>query len=185
MNDDQQTDEQLMQMVKNDHLDAANQLFLRYKSRIFGFFRQLTGDMVLSEDLTQDVFERMIWYRTSYREGYRFQTWIFQIARNVHLDQLNVHNRRSFLAEQAGYDTANPTENPYDPIFYQEQQLRLHHALQQLKVSDRELVFLSKFEHLKYQEIARLTGKNEVAVKVAVHRALKQLKAHFFNPEND
>ena len=124
-------DEHLMQMVKNDHLDAANQLFLRYKSRIFGFFRQVTGDMVLGEDLTQDVFERMILYRTSYREGYRFQTWIFQIARNVHLDQVNSHNRKPFLAEQAGYDTANPTENPYDPIFYQEQQQRLHHALQQ------------------------------------------------------
>lgn len=178
-------DEYLMQLVKKDQLEAAQQLFLRYRSRIFGFFRHLTADAALSEDLTQDVFERMIRYRASYKDGHRFQTWIFQIARNVRLDHLQTHHRTTLLAEQAAKQKLPQTDDPYDPIFLRERQHQLQQALQQLKVSDRELIYLSKFEHLKYQEISRLTGKPENAVKVAVHRALKQLKVHFFSSEND
>ena len=45
----------------------------------------------------------------------------------------------------------------------------------------RELLVLSRFQELKYDEIARLLGCEAGAVKVRVHRALQQLRQIFFN----
>lgn len=40
-------------------------------------------DRDMAEDLTQNVFLRMIKYRSSYREGNQFMPWIYQLARKV------------------------------------------------------------------------------------------------------
>src|SRR5437763_16566849 len=75
-----------MEAVKNGELQQASVLFDRYNKRIFNFLRQLTNDSMLAEDLAQNVFLRLIKYRNSYREGNRFQSWIYQMARNVFAD---------------------------------------------------------------------------------------------------
>ena len=183
MDPKQDSDEALMEMIKNDNPEAARLLFLRYRSRIFGFFRQQTSDSLLSEDLTQDVFERMIRYRSSYREGYCFQHWIFQIARNVRRD--NLKNESKFIgsrSEDSRLEKASG-EDPYEKIFRKEENQKLHLALQKLEATELELIYLSKFEKMKYSDISRITGQSENSVKVAVHRALKQLKSHFFQQE--
>lgn len=80
------TDEVVMEAVKNGNLHEATLLFERYNKRIFNFLARMTMDRNLAEDLTQNVFLRLIKYRNSYREGARFQSWIYQIARNVFSD---------------------------------------------------------------------------------------------------
>ena len=79
-------DEDVMKLVKNGKLDALSILFDRYHVRLFNFFLRLIDDRTLSEDLVQNVFERIIKYRSSYREGASVKTWIYQIARNVRID---------------------------------------------------------------------------------------------------
>jgi RNA polymerase sigma-70 factor (ECF subfamily) len=43
-------------------------------------------DRPVAEDLTQNVFLRLIRYRSSYRPGSKFMPWIYQMARNVFSD---------------------------------------------------------------------------------------------------
>lgn len=180
----QDADEELMREVKEDNAEAAKLLFLRYRSRIFGFFRQQTSDIILSEDLTQDVFERMIRYRNSYREGYCFQHWIFQIARNVRRDNLKSESKYIGGKTEVQELDKTPGEDPYEKIFLREENQKLHCAMQKLNTAELELIYLSKFEKMKYKDISKITGQTENSVKVAVHRALKQLKVHFFQQEN-
>ncbi len=80
------TDETIMEAVKSGDLQQATLLFERYNKRIYNFLARMTSDRLLAEDLTQNVFLRIIKYRMSYREGARFQSWIYQIARNVFSD---------------------------------------------------------------------------------------------------
>ena len=58
-----------------------------------------TFDREAAEDLTQNVFLRMIRYRSSYRENQKFQSWIFQVARNVFSDhyQATRHERSASM----------------------------------------------------------------------------------------
>src|SRR5687767_14265479 len=90
------TDEVIMEAVKSGNLQQTTLLFERYNKRIYNFLARMTMDRSLAEDLTQNVFFRIIKYRNSYRDGARFQSWIYQIARNVFSDHYQtVKNRYS------------------------------------------------------------------------------------------
>src|ERR1700754_5170091 len=89
------TDEQIMEAVRNGDLQQASLLFDRYHKRIFNFLARMAMDRELAEDLTQNVFLRLIKYRTSYREGARFQSWIYQVARNVFSDHYQTHKKKA------------------------------------------------------------------------------------------
>ena len=73
------TDEQVMLEVHKGDLDKTAILFERYHVRLFNFFLRMSYDKDLSQDLTQTVFERLLKYRTSYKYGKQFKSWIFQI----------------------------------------------------------------------------------------------------------
>ncbi|HEY4656531.1 MAG TPA: sigma factor, partial [Cyclobacteriaceae bacterium] len=59
------TDESIMEAVKNGDLQQASVLFDRYQKPIFNFLARMTLDRNVAEDLTQNVFFRLIRYRTS------------------------------------------------------------------------------------------------------------------------
>src|SRR6188474_3218947 len=88
------TDEMIMEAVKNGDLQQASLLFERYNKRIYNFLARMTMDRELAEDLTQNVFLRIIKYRTSYRDGNRFQSWIYQVARNVFSDHYQANKNK-------------------------------------------------------------------------------------------
>jgi hypothetical protein len=70
---------------------TAADLFERHHVAIFRFFRRVTGNPDLAEDLTQDVFVRVVKALAEYQPRGRETGWLFQIARTVPLDQ---HRRR-------------------------------------------------------------------------------------------
>jgi RNA polymerase sigma-70 factor (ECF subfamily) len=60
----------------------------------------------------------------------------------------------------------------------------LRRAFAALSIEKRELLILSRFEEMKYADIARLIGVNVPTIKVRVHRALNELR-HFFQKESE
>jgi RNA polymerase sigma-70 factor (ECF subfamily) len=59
----------------------------------------------------------------------------------------------------------------------------LHEAMGALSPEYREVLILSRFQEMKYDEIAKVLNINEGTVKVRVHRALGELKKRFFTNE--
>ena len=57
--------------------------------------------------------------------------------------------------------------------------VRLRAALRALSPEDREVLMLTKFEGLAYQDVAELLGCTTGALKVRVHRALKELRGRY------
>ena len=82
------TDNELMEAVKDGRVEKLAVLFERYHVALFNFFLRLTGDRAASEDLVQDVFMRILKYRAGFQSEGRFAVWMFQIARNAHVDHL-------------------------------------------------------------------------------------------------
>ena len=80
------TDEQLMIQVRDGDIAKAAVLLERYSGRLYNYFVRLTFDESLSEDLTQNVFQRIIRYKHSFNESHQFKSWILQIARNARMD---------------------------------------------------------------------------------------------------
>lgn len=176
------TDEQVMEAVKNGDLQRASVLFDRYNKRLFNFLAKMTMDRDLAEDLTQNVFLRLIRYRNSYKDGMRFQSWIYQVARNVFSDhyQANKNMKNKFTdIEKVGDSFSDSSEG----FHKEEQEHLLQKSMALLNDEQRELLVLTRFQHMKYEEVAELMDTTVSNIKVKVHRAIGKLREHYFQLE--
>jgi len=176
------TDEQLMEAVKHGDLQQASLLFDRYNKRLFNYLVRMTMDRDLAEDLTQNVFVRMIRYRTSYKEGLKFQSWIYQVARNVFSDHYqSSKNRKSTFMDFEKIGDQIP--DSADARNSEEQEHLLHRSMALLNEEQRELLVLTRFQHLKYEQVAEMMDTTVANIKVKVHRAIGKLREHYFELE--
>lgn len=176
------TDEQLMEAVKNGDLQQASLLFDRYHKRLFNYLARMTFDRDAAEDLTQNVFLRMIRYRTSYKVDQKFQSWIFQVARNVFAD----HYQAARHTRNANMDIDKLTDHLADENagrLEEEQERRLIRSMAMLNDEQRELLVLTRFTHLRYEEVATLLNTSVANIKVKVHRAIGKLRENYFELE--
>ena len=75
-----------MLAVRNGDVSALGILFERFHVALFDFLTRVTGDRTAAEDMVQDVFVRILKYRSTYRGEGSFETWVFRIARNARAD---------------------------------------------------------------------------------------------------
>ena len=68
-------------------------LFDRHHLAVFRFLRRMTGSPSVAEDLTQEVFLRVVRGLDGYDERSREVSWIFRIARNVLVDRHRARER--------------------------------------------------------------------------------------------
>src|SRR5215213_7384910 len=176
------TDEQIMEAVKTGDLQQASLLFDRYHKRIFNFLARMTMDRDLAEDLTQNVFLRIIKYRTSYREGNRFQSWIYQVARNVFSDHYQANKNRfsDFVDVEKISDHMADREEGAE---HDEKEKVLYQSMAKLSEEQRELLVLTRFQQMKYEEVAAIMDTTVANIKVKVHRAILKLREHYFELE--
>jgi RNA polymerase sigma-70 factor (ECF subfamily) len=167
--------------VRAGEIDKLGELFERHHGPLYGFFVRHTGDRTASEDLVQLVFYRILKYRHTYRDEGRFSAWIYHVARKVAADHFRRNNAAPPTADPGELDTA-PDQAPHaaDRAVTTDETERLHAALAALDPGQRELLVLARFQHLKHEEIARLFDLSTGAVKVRVHRALRDLRDIYF-----
>ncbi|MGZ7065156.1 MAG: RNA polymerase sigma factor [Candidatus Aminicenantales bacterium] len=168
------TDNELMELVRDGKVEKLAILFERYQTMLYNFFLRLTGNRAASEDLVQEVFIRILKYRAGYQGENRFLVWMFQIARNAHVDFLRKKKGEVALDDQ--FSEAPSQELLPEERFEADQEAALvRQALEKLPPKKRELLVLFRFQNLKLREIAELLDVQVGTVKVQVHRALKDL----------
>jgi RNA polymerase sigma-70 factor (ECF subfamily) len=151
-------------------------LYEAHQAAIFRYLWFRLGEREAAEDLTGDVFIRMLEALPRYHPSATpFRAWLYRIARNLAID----HGRRAgrmppvALEEApAGLDPAN------DPARQVDQRLSLEAlraALAKLESDQREVVTLRFLAGLSLRETAAVVNKTEAAVKALQHRGLGAL----------
>ena len=173
------TDEKLMQQVKDGQLSELTTLFGRYHVPLYNFFLKLTTDKNASEDLTQNLFYRILRFRHTFNASSgSFKAWMYQMARNIHADHCKQKMR---ISEIVIHTDESTTEVPITEEGFEEQDFeKLKAALSALGPVNRELIVLSRYEGLKYAEIAKIKNMSLSAIKVQIHRAMKELRMLYF-----
>ena len=164
-----------MLAVKAGQIEKLGTLFERYKLILFGYFYKTTRNKSLSEDLVQNVFLRILKYRTKFTGYGKFAAWMFKIAHNVYADHYrkeHFHQAIDDTAEKDLEELALIEEN----TIKNEELSQLNKAICLLDQEQREILFLSKYEGLKYKDIGQILGCSESAVKVRIFRAVSKLK---------
>lgn len=180
------SDNALMLKVKSGDLDKMGLLYQRYHQQLYGFFFKMCGKSSISEDMVQNVFFRMLKYRHTYKGEGSFKTWIYHLSRNVFADQYRKNKRFNFSEDMAKYETTIEKEQNQEELLIEYQdRILLRRAIGQLSEEKRELLILSKYQGLKYEEIADILNCSAGALKVRLHRIIKELQTSFNKMEKE
>ncbi len=167
-----------MGRVRDGEVALLGELFERHHQRLFHFFLRLARNRSAAEDLVQEVFVRMLKYRHTFRVESEFVPWMFTLARHAATDRYRARPKELPQEPDAPEPEAD-LPHPIVDLERAEQARKLKRALARLKPEKREVLLLARFSELKYDRIATLLGISEGAVKVRVHRALRELKEAF------
>ena len=172
-------DEQIMRQVRDGEVNRLEVLFDRHHRALLHYFLHVTGNRAESEDLVQEVFFRVLKYRRSYQTENTFRSWLFQIGRNAYLDHLG--RRKNEVAWPAEAPEVSSPDAAPDRLMEEKQETALlRQALAELPPEKREVLVMSRFLELKYEEIAAALQCEVGTVKVRVYRALHELGDRFF-----
>jgi len=163
------TDEILMICVKNGDLDKAGILYERYKIVLYRYFIYKTfNDQEASKDNVQQVFMRMIKYKESFKDDANFKTWLYAIAANVKKSEFVSQLKHNHRPLDHALNITCETENDNYKLLYE--------ILKMMPEQYREVLIMSRFWGLKYDEIAKLQQCSVGVIKTRVYRAIQMLR---------
>lgn len=154
------------------NLDSENmkKLYTTYRHSIFLFVLGITKNYDLSEDITEEIFVRILKYHSTYNKFKNPKTWIFTIARNTTYTFLKKNNEIAYEQE----DLENIL-NQHNKI-KNDDSLVVEEYLSYLKDDERSIVILHIFGGLNCLEISKILNMSHSAVRSKYSYALKKLK---------
>lgn len=151
--------------------DALGFLYARYADNVCGYVRSIVHDAHEAEDLTQQVFAKLIGAIGKYEEReVPFLAWILRVARNMAVD----HIRRS---RAIPVEEVRGNESSRDGHARAERLRDLQEALAELPPEQREVLVLRHFAGLTPGEIATRTNRSEGSIHGLHHRGRRTLTA--------
>ena len=165
----------LLERAKQYDEAALGELYAHYAPRIYAYIYRRIGDAHLAEDLTGDVFVRVIQAIRSERFWHTsFQAWLYRIAHNLVAD----HYRRQppvaelELDERMAADADDPASAVAERLSHQ----RLRAAIRCLTLGQQQVLALRFGEGMTAREVAAVMGKSTGAIEALQHRALATLR---------
>lgn len=190
MNDDLQRNAPLLEETLVDHLQRAQQgdpdafdgLYLLYADRVFRYLMVRTGSADLAEEVTAQVFLRLLQkihlYRIAPRDNVAiFSAWLYRLSHNRLVDLLRKQKRATTVPlehVQNDADRSALIQSVEDQIDFE----AIADKLNLLNEQQRLVLFLRFIEDYSIAETAEIMQKNEGAVKALQHRALENLRRH-------
>jgi RNA polymerase sigma-70 factor (ECF subfamily) len=170
--DDPDEESRLVQAAKDD-LDRFAPIYERYAPRIYAYCLRRVGSPPEAEDLTSQVFTQALAGIGGYRGGL-VGAWLFQIAANAVVDHLRCRHVPISLD-----DTDLMQEGPgvIDDLVQREERRQIRALVASLPEDQQELLALRITAGLSAEETGAVVGKSAGAIRTAVHRTLKRLRA--------
>lgn len=184
------TDEALMLRYQGGDRSAFALIVRRHKTPVYNFILRHIRVASVAEDLTQDVFVRVVQSASEFRHSARFSTWVYTIARNLCIDQLRKAQLRrhpSLDQPSQGSDEDGPTlgermadDHPDRTVdraaIGRQLSEHIQHAVEELPEDQREVFLLREVGNIPFKDIAVMIGIPENTVKSRMRYALERLQ---------
>ncbi len=177
-------DEMLFERAAKGDRGALGELIGRYEDFLYGLLVKLAGgDEHRAEDFFQDTFLNAMRSAATFDKKKAFKPWIAAIAVNLVRDDARKRKVRSevTLDNSAGddegprIDPVSTVEDPGANAERQDEDAKVHRALNRLTDLEREVVLLHFFNSMTLQETADALSAPLGTIKSRLHAALTRL----------
>ncbi len=172
-------------LVEAARRDPANfdALYRRYLAQVYSFAYYELGDHHVAEDATERVFLAALANLHRFQERARpadgegastFRVWLFRIARNIISNERRTARRRPTEPIDETTVIADPL-NVEESVVRREEAGAAMRAVGRLAGDRRRALILRFVDEMSTAEIAGVLGRSEGAVRVLIHRALRNV----------
>ncbi|MDQ0888784.1 RNA polymerase sigma-70 factor (ECF subfamily) [Paenibacillus sp. V4I9] len=146
-----------------------------YKS-VYGFLICFTGNKSDAEDLTQEVFIKVIKSIANFNRYFQLRSWILSIAKHVAIDHYRRKKFYSLFNDNFFTKLVAKTGSPQENLDTKETNKIIQESLTKLKPNYRSVFILRAINDLSIRETALILNCSESKVKVDYHRAVAMLQ---------
>ena len=171
-------DNALMTAYATGDQRAFELLYSRHRAGLYRYILRLLRDRAATDELFQDVWQRVIGARDGWRPSGSFSGWLYQIAHHRINDYWRARRHRPAAPIDAEERVAAipDQDTPERAVSEFEQRRRLQLALETLPREQREVVALRLEQELTLEEIATITGVGRETVKSRLRYAMDKLR---------
>lgn len=143
---------------------------------VYRFLVCFSGNQNDAEDLTQEVFIRVLKSLEHFHRDRNLKTWIFSIAKHVAIDHYRKKRFTSIFKDGFFKKLHSNDQQPDELLEVDELKQVVHNVIAKLKPHYRAVIILRGINEFSIKEAAEILQCSESKVKIDYHRALKDLK---------
>ena len=157
-------------------------LYERYFPKVQRYVRIRVAERATCEDITSDVFLAVLGGLPEFRGSGSFAAWLFRIAQNAVRSHYRLE-RSVPLDEKMLVAIPDAGPDPPEEAMRRERLQQLRRVLSALEPEQQNLLALRYGAELDSGEIGEVLGKSAVAVRVALHRAVAELRRRYLDEQ--
>ena len=168
-------DEQVLERAGSYDSQALAEVYDRYAAPIYGYLYRLLGEAAQAEDLTGEVFLKLLQVLGTRRAPRdRIDAWLYRVAHNLAMDQFR--RQKKMPAIPLDEDLVADGSQPADIVGEKMANQQLRAGIRRLTADQQRVILLRFAEERPLAEVARMMGKSEGAIKTLQHRAVSRLR---------
>lgn len=170
-------DKDLVKRAQKGDKEAYGQIYKKYFQKIFRYCKFNTKNEEFAKDVTQETFVKAYRRLSSFKTDgqWSVQAFLFTIARNLIID----NSRRKKEVSIDEFENLESGENLIEGYDRRENIKKVQEVLSKLEDTDRQIVILRYFEEMPSQEVAKILGIKDGALRVRTFRVLAKMKEIF------
>ncbi|GGG30501.1 DNA-directed RNA polymerase sigma-70 factor [Dokdonia pacifica] len=168
-----------IEKAKEGKQSAYNFLLNTFWNEVYKFQLKRTKDEYEAEEITIQTFSKAFDKIHTYKEQYKFNTWLITISKNIHIDLLRKKESsiRSQITrkEEGVYKIPDENPTPEDALIKEQNLAQLLRYIKMLKPHYQEMINLRYFQEMSYKEMEETLDEPMNNVKVKLLRARRLL----------
>ncbi|WP_346883873.1 RNA polymerase sigma-70 factor [uncultured Algibacter sp.] len=180
MNTNLDTDRTLIAAIKNGDKNAYKKIYLTHYQDLCAYINGYSNDVQTAEDIVQNVLLKFWEQRHDIEIHTSLKGFLFKSTYYAYIDSYKKKKRINEKLETIRFTILNDMLED-DNDLKQRRLLALRHAIDELPKRCKEIFVLSKFEGLKYKEIAEQLDISINTVESQIGKAFKVLRKKMFN----
>lgn len=172
---EKENDFELVERFVSGDESAFNLLVKKYQKKIYWHARQMLGDHLDADEVTQEVLIVLYNKLKTFNYMSSLYTWIYKIVTTRSLNQIRKNKLKKLVTFENSDKELISQQDIIEDISNKEKIEMVNKALSKLPAKQRQIFVLRNFDQLSYEEISEITGKSVGGLKANYFHALKKI----------